>query len=221
MTPPLEHFEEMEHQISLRTVATMFEKTAVAVMGIDPNCRIVIWNSAAQQIFGYHGPSVLTRLCYDVTHGKDFRGNLLCYPNCNIARMFNNDNIPNDYLLRTHTVDGKELLLNVSTLSIATDDFPVCLHLFHDVHWITESPRSPVEPPMPAPTSVGSLTVREREILRLMMQGHDAHKIASLSHISYATVRNHAQNIIEKLGVHSRVEAVVVAIRDNLVEHHP
>ncbi len=220
VTLSLEHFEERDRPIPLRTLETMFEKTAVAVMGIDPHCNIVIWNSAAEQLFGHKGSAVFSRHCYDITHGKDSRGNLFCYPNCNITRMFNNDTIPNDYLLRTHTGDGKELLLNVSTLSITTEDFPVCLHLFHDVRWIIESTQSPVELSIPAPTSLGSLTIREREILSLMMDSYDTHEIATLLHISYATVRNHAQNIIEKLGVHSRVEAVVVAIRNNLVERH-
>ncbi len=220
MSHPLEHFGEIGHPVPLATLETMFEKTAVAVMGIDPTARIVLWNAAAKRLFGYNAPDVLKRHCYDVTNGQDTRGNLLCYRNCNIIRMFTDDTIPNDYLLRTHTAEGKDLLLNVSTLSIATEDFPVCLHLFHDVRWITESARTPTElPPLPTPVSnVGSLTTREREILCLMVAGYDSHEIAAMSHISYATVRNHAQNIIEKLGVHSRVEAVVVAIRENLVE---
>ena len=52
------------------------------------------------------------------------------------------------------------------------------------------------------------LTVREREILRLLAEDHDLYTIANELHISYVTVRNHVQHVLAKLGVHSIMEAV-------------
>jgi DNA-binding CsgD family transcriptional regulator len=49
------------------------------------------------------------------------------------------------------------------------------------------------------------------------VQGQAAQKIAQTLGISYATVRNHLQKILHKLGVHSQREAVTLAIKDHLV----
>ncbi len=52
------------------------------------------------------------------------------------------------------------------------------------------------------------LTAREREIVRLIAQGLSNQQIARHLHIALATVKNHVHNILEKLGVHGRLEAV-------------
>lgn len=55
------------------------------------------------------------------------------------------------------------------------------------------------------------LTPREAEVLQLMAKGTDNRAIAEQLGITLATVRVHVQNVIEKLGAHSRLEAVVRA----------
>ena len=55
------------------------------------------------------------------------------------------------------------------------------------------------------------LTRRERQIVRLIADGLSNKEIASALHIELATVKNHVHNILEKLGVGHRTEAVVVA----------
>ena len=209
--------QELVQNIPLATLEAMFEKTAVAVMGVNPAGRIMLWNTAATNLFGYDLSKALNRRCYELTQGEDVRGNLLCCPDCSILRMLRSDKVPNDYLLCTHSITGEDLLLNVSMIAINTDNTPLALHLFHDVRWITDAVRPQPEPSQPKPSSV-TLTAREHEILGLMVNGHDSHEMASLLHISYATVRNHVQNILDKLGVHSRVEAVVVAMQERLTE---
>lgn len=57
------------------------------------------------------------------------------------------------------------------------------------------------------------LTHREREILGLLAAGATGPEIAAKLYLSPNTVRTHVQNILSKLGVHSRLEAVAVAIR--------
>ena len=54
------------------------------------------------------------------------------------------------------------------------------------------------------------LTEREREVLKLLSHDVDPHGIARVMHVSYATVRNHIQHLLPKLGVHSIQEAVAV-----------
>ena len=62
-----------------------------------------------------------------------------------------------------------------------------------------------------------SLKRRELDILRLMADGSSTRKIADDLFISTATARNHIQHIIEKLGVHSKLEAVSLAFRRSLI----
>jgi DNA-binding NarL/FixJ family response regulator len=55
------------------------------------------------------------------------------------------------------------------------------------------------------------LTPREREVLRLMAEGHPSRSIASELGISYTTVRTHIRSLGQKLAVHSKLEAIVKA----------
>ena len=67
---------------------------------------------------------------------------------------------------------------------------------------------------LPAPR----LTDREMEVLRLVAQGMNNRDIAKDLFISENTVKNHIRNILEKLHLHSRMEAVVYAVREKLLE---
>ena len=58
---------------------------------------------------------------------------------------------------------------------------------------------------------VGSLTPREREVLRLLAEGCDSKSIAGRLGLSVHTARDHVQSVLEKLETHSRIEAVVRA----------
>lgn len=57
----------------------------------------------------------------------------------------------------------------------------------------------------------GALSIREREVLRLVAHGRGTGDIAKSLWISPATVRNHLQSIYTKLDAHSRIEAVNLA----------
>ncbi|MDP9240746.1 MAG: response regulator transcription factor [Actinomycetota bacterium] len=62
------------------------------------------------------------------------------------------------------------------------------------------------------------LTDREMEVLRLVARGLNNRDIAKELFISENTVKNHVRNILEKLQLHSRMEAVVYAVREKLLE---
>jgi DNA-binding NarL/FixJ family response regulator len=69
-----------------------------------------------------------------------------------------------------------------------------------------------------ARSAFGRLTAREVEILTLLSSGRSTAQIAGTLHISPLTVRSHVKNILPKLGVHSKVEAVAYAITNGLIE---
>jgi two-component system NarL family response regulator len=62
------------------------------------------------------------------------------------------------------------------------------------------------------------LTERELEVLKLVARGLNNRDIAHELYISENTVKNHVRNILEKLQLHSRMEAVVYAVREKLLE---
>src|SRR6201995_5574504 len=67
---------------------------------------------------------------------------------------------------------------------------------------------------VPAP----KLTDREMEVLKLVARGMNNRDIAKELFISENTVKNHVRNILEKLQIHSRMEAVMIAVRQKLIE---
>ena len=70
--------------------------------------------------------------------------------------------------------------------------------------------RQPLAPP--------KLTERELQILRLVAKGLGNRDIAQQLFISENTVKNHIRNILEKLQLHSRMEAVIYAVREKLFD---
>ncbi len=67
---------------------------------------------------------------------------------------------------------------------------------------------------IPAPR----LTDRELEVLKLVAKGLNNRDIGAELFISENTVKNHVRNILEKLHLHSRMEAVVYAVREKLLD---
>ena len=57
------------------------------------------------------------------------------------------------------------------------------------------------------------LTKREKEIFTLLIQSYTTKEIAKQLYISEKTVRNHISNVIQKLGVESRIQAVLKLIK--------
>jgi DNA-binding NarL/FixJ family response regulator len=87
----------------------------------------------------------------------------------------------------------------------------------------------PARPPAAAPVHVlagrddhaelllRSLSMRERQILTLLARGYSNRRIAESCYLSINTVRTHVQNVLIKLGVHSKLEAVALAVGRGLV----
>jgi DNA-binding NarL/FixJ family response regulator len=92
------------------------------------------------------------------------------------------------------------------------------------------APPAAAEPPPAAAESddhaqllLRSLSERERQILAMLARGWSNRRIAEACFLSLNTVRTHVQNVLIKLGVHSKLEAAALAVRQGLVsiEDHP
>jgi len=67
------------------------------------------------------------------------------------------------------------------------------------------------------PTPGNDLTGREREVLALMIEGLNNTQIAGKLTVSSSTIKSHVSNILSKLGVASRTEAVTLALRNRII----
>jgi two-component system nitrate/nitrite response regulator NarL len=74
------------------------------------------------------------------------------------------------------------------------------------------------EEELEARVSIEQITPREREVLRSLAEGLSNKEIAAKLHMSVDTERTHMMNILNKLGVHSRIQALLFAARHGLVE---
>jgi DNA-binding NarL/FixJ family response regulator len=74
--------------------------------------------------------------------------------------------------------------------------------------WMEDDSTGPVEP----------LTLREREVLKLIAEAHTNRAIGEILHLAEKTVESHRANLLRKLGMRDRVELVRYAIRRGLIE---
>ena len=72
--------------------------------------------------------------------------------------------------------------------------------------------------PQPSKEPWHYLTARELEVLRRIVAGESTKQMARSMSIAASTVRTYAQNVLTKLGAHSRFEAAAIAVRARLVD---
>jgi PAS domain S-box-containing protein len=188
-------------------------------MGADG--RVVGWNRAAEVITGYTAAQAIGRTCGDL-FPRDAR-NGVCDPGCPLTALAADPLKTVDVPTRTRA--GRPIWLNMIAVSVPVDGGrAVTVHLFRDVT-ATRELLALVQPALDRPDDTGAaaparhvpLTRRELEVLRLVGQGLGTAAAAERLHISRMTIRNHVQNILRKLGVHSRLQAFAYAARHRLL----
>jgi DNA-binding CsgD family transcriptional regulator len=216
-----------------------------AAFATDSRERVVFWNDGAAALLGARSDEVIGRHCYEVLGGRDVFGNRFCYANCAVAAMSRSGEAPGAFELRlpANVNGGDHRTIHVTTVRLPgpRPDLFTMVHILHGVderdrlaralaHFAphvalsttpgSARPEAVAAPaPRPAPgDSAHGLTPREREILAWMASGLQNKEIAQKLDLSLATVRNHIHNTLEKLEVHSKLEAVSLAFRNGWVD---
>ena len=206
-------------------------RSGEAVFAIDSADRIILWNRRCEDLLERPARSVLGKHCYEVLSGRDSHGNVYCYRNCPVA--FQSRDKPKDpvhkFPLSVEVGKQGRKWFRVSLFAIPSYH-PALSTVVHVLRQEDESPStlerhlagevSSREPLWPMTTKEGepvSLTSREKEILRSLSEGLSTSAIARKLFISPVTVRNHIQNILHKLDVHTKLAAVVFAYQHRLI----
>jgi PAS domain S-box-containing protein len=189
---------------------------------VGENKRIILWNRAATEIMGYTATEALGRMCCELFADHSDAGGPLQDP---ASVVISAETPVRAFDVHTATKTGRPLWLHVTVFPVQGQrGASLVVHLFRDVtstrQLVDLMRRRPAASSKSRATSVpghGPLTRRELEVLRLTAQGLHTAPIAQRLHISRATVRNHVQNILWKLEVHNRLEAVAYAARHGVL----
>jgi len=114
------------------------------------------------------------------------------------------------YLLKHSSIDEVAQAIRVVADGQSLISPSMAIKLLDEFKQMSRSDRQQVPTPR--------LTARELEVLKLVAQGLNNRKIAKQLFISENTVKNHVRNILEKLQLHSRMEAVMYGMRENLFD---
>jgi PAS domain S-box-containing protein len=200
--------------------------TADGVCSVNGSGKIALWTQSAEKILGYSAREVMGRLSCEIFVERDASGNRLCYRGCHVLTLVKESEPVQHVTMATRTKAGKPLWLDISILAVpgARPEASSILHLFRDVTASKEiealmrkrfAQAQPAVRPEAAPPP--ALTRRQLEILRLIASGANTRTMAERLRVSPTTVRNHVQNILGKLGVHSRHEAAAYVTRHRLL----
>jgi DNA-binding CsgD family transcriptional regulator len=197
-------------------------RSGEAVFAIDGADRIILWNKPCEALLGLPARKVLGKPCYEVICGRDENDNVYCHRSCPVAHQARQKDDPvNRFTLTVKAGDGKSKRVSSSLFSIPSYH-PALTTVVHVLRPETAAAPAAMEPePLtPIENAEGeavALTPREKEILRCLAQGMSTPALAKKLSIARVTVRNHVQNILQKLGVHSKLEAVVLAHKHQLI----
>jgi PAS domain S-box-containing protein len=216
--------------------------TGDGVFIVDANKHIIRWNRGAEKILGYSEVDVINRDCFQMISGKIAPDKAHCSPNCRIHTSALKGAPQNNFDMLTQASDGTTLWLNVTIISPVGHE-PFVAHIVRDVtrekrtalaleQFLTDLEPSSMTPPdilAEKPMSSGpivhhsipdkiaiALSGRETEVLTLLAEGLSTKSMAQKLNISHFTARNHIQNILVKLDLHNKAQAVSYAYKNGI-----
>jgi DNA-binding NarL/FixJ family response regulator len=114
------------------------------------------------------------------------------------------------YLLKDSSIDAVAHAIRVVADGQSLISPSMAVKLLDEFKQLSRSDREQVPTPR--------VTARELEVLQLVAQGLNNRQIGARLFISENTVKNHIRNILEKLQLHSRMDAVMYAVREKLFD---
>jgi PAS domain S-box-containing protein len=219
-----------------RELFDLLDHAGDAAFAVGPHGLICYWSHKAEELLGFQQAEALSNNCEDILRGEDGAGCVVCTHDCHVLEAAGKGRNVANYDLHAMTAAGGRKWLNVSIIvaHVKRGPSPLVVHLMRDIQERKRSEELAREIMVRVGELTGrqadrilsrtrseqpgvALTTRELSILRSLSLGKSTSEMGAELHISTATVRNHVQHILGKLRCHSRLEAVVQAIREGLI----
>jgi len=199
----------------------------------DSRDRIVFWNPGMSELLGRRADEAIGQRCYEAMGGRDVFGNRFCYANCPVVATLRAGDKVGGFELNVSANGAGCRAVHVTILKVPGVR-PDLFTLVHILQPVAEEGRlvrllaglDGVGARRPdalagTPREAPPLTRREVEVLSHVAEGLQNKEVAQRLGLSVATVRNHVHNILDKLGVHSKLEAVSLAFRRGWIADQP
>ncbi|MBE9521031.1 MAG: PAS domain-containing protein [Proteobacteria bacterium] len=192
--------------------------TGDAAFAVDRKGVIVLWNPAAEKTFGYPANDALQQKCWKLLCGKDTYSNKYCCKFCPLREMAFQHEAVNGFQASFKTASAGRKQFSISCVTVFDEsDNGLFLHVCHPQKETVERSFNEAATKPSAKNHGVSLSRRETEVLTLLADEKSTRQMASMMGISPATVRNHIYNVLRKLRVHTRLEAVMLGKRLNMI----
>ncbi|MEN8204971.1 MAG: LuxR C-terminal-related transcriptional regulator [Pseudomonadota bacterium] len=202
----------------------VFEQSTDAVFGIDGEKRIRFWNSSCENLLGHTREDILNTACAGVLCSVGLHGNAICGHDCPFSQRASGRPAAGNIDMMVDHENGNSIMVNVGAyytpaeLQQNTDNVGVFFSLRHiSTRQLLQRMANTKNTDTHPDTCFSRLTPREKQLLNMASEGVKTAQIAKQLFISAETVRNHFKNMFLKLGVHSRTEAVGLALRHDII----
>jgi PAS domain S-box-containing protein len=214
-----------------RDLYDLLERTSDAAFAVTDSGDICSWNASAEALFGFHRDEAVGRTCFELFEGRDTLGTLACTENCHVRDCAAHHAAIPDFDLEVNTRDRGRIWVNISTL-VSEGPTSGRRRIVHLARSIEDRKRAEsvvqrmllvskelvqISEQSLRAAPVNPLSEQEHRVLRGFSEGKSPASIVAALGISPQTLRNHLHHINQKLGTHTRLEAVTHAIRRKLI----
>lgn len=204
-----------------------------AAIATDPYNRVTHWNAEAAAVLGYSAHDAIGRNFQEVSRARDVFGNPLCDDHCAFHSMVRAGAAPENFELDVLTAAGEKVRVSVSVvvvLGAMAGEYSLVYLLSpkrrrRRADEAIESLLAERAPAGRTPTGADQrgrrrqprLTLRQKEVLALLVLGRNSREMAEELGVSVHTVRSHVQSVLKALRVSNRLEAVSLALKERLL----
>jgi DNA-binding CsgD family transcriptional regulator len=213
---------------------TALENVTDGVLIVDGQQKVVFANPAARQILNSRLGGATSVACYHLLQSRSRTRRRVCVENCAVLmRSRKGEAIsPQEVEIATREGDAKHVSMSIFYYRDRRDESLYIVHFFRQIKSMDGGRSMAIdiaedlnnEGNLNLITSQGKealrrfadLTPRQREVLWHLLHGEGTEGIAEILSISINTTRNHIQQVLQRLDVHSRTEAVAYVMQHDL-----
>lgn len=201
-------------------------RSKLASVVTDHAGRVVYWNRAALELFGRASSDAEGQTFPEVVGGRDVFGNRMVHEEGRFRDIVEGGDTISNFAFDVVAAERRRCRVVATVLLILGPG--EAMHVVYQLRPVRARRKTDVVMRSldrrlarggrrEIGSAAGRPTPRQLEVLGLIADGMSAAEISTALGISRNTARNHTQHLLERLGVHSKTEAVAVGIRHDLI----